>query len=131
LDDCLTSAASCSDIEGVKALLASGADVNERDPDGWTALLYAVVQGNLEMARVLLKAGANVNLPAPDGWTPLMKTCLWDRVELVTLLLDYGADLNARTRDGWTAREVAKQRRDSRVLRKLQDADATDSVAER
>ena len=40
----------------VKELISNGADLNARDPEGNTSLIYACVSGNLEIAELLLKA---------------------------------------------------------------------------
>ena len=54
--------------EAVK-LIAKGVDPNSRtSPNGWSALHYAAMYGNVEIVRALLKAGANPNLDgAKDG----------------------------------------------------------------
>jgi ankyrin repeat protein len=51
----------------VKALVETGADVHARSGTGFTPLLFAAQQGNIETARILLDAGSNVNETAPDG----------------------------------------------------------------
>ena len=55
----------------VKALLASGADMNAADNTGWTALMYACLRGHLESARLLVAAKALVNARSTNGRTPL------------------------------------------------------------
>ena len=57
----------------VKALIAAGEPVDQRDPrvDGWTALSYAAYWGHGEIVRILLAAGANPNQRDVHGWTPL------------------------------------------------------------
>lgn len=57
----LQNAAANDDIELAKRLLASGANVNISDRDGWTALMYAARFAKKgETAAALIKAGANV-----------------------------------------------------------------------
>lgn len=55
----------------VKAMLAAGADVNQRDTWGGTALLDAAFEDRREVARILLAAGAKKNLRRRDGATPV------------------------------------------------------------
>ena len=64
----------------VKALIAAGEPVDQRDPraggwgvrvDGWSALSYAACWGHGEIVRILLAAGANPNQRDLRGWTPL------------------------------------------------------------
>lgn len=57
----LQNAAAHDDIELAKRLLASGANVNLSDRDGWTALMYAARFAEKDdTAAALIKAGANV-----------------------------------------------------------------------
>ncbi|MBD5436657.1 MAG: hypothetical protein HDR36_09185 [Treponema sp.] len=57
----LQSAAAHDDIELVTRLLASGANVNLTDSDGWSALMYAArFAQKSETTSALIKAGANV-----------------------------------------------------------------------
>ena len=51
----------------VRQMVHSGADVHARSKTGFTPLLFAAQQGNIESARILLDAGADVNETAPDG----------------------------------------------------------------
>jgi len=55
----LTSAVSSGDENAVSALLANGADVNERTGGGQTALILAVIRGHTNIVRQLVNAGAN------------------------------------------------------------------------
>ena len=56
----LMTAAKNGDIKKIRNLLFSGADVNARDNEGWTALMYAVrFQKNADATEVLLKNGAS------------------------------------------------------------------------
>lgn len=55
----LTSAVNSGDENAVSALLANGADVNERTGGGQTALILAVIRGHTNIVRQLINAGAN------------------------------------------------------------------------
>ena len=58
--------------EIVAALLEAGANVNARDAaERWTALMFAAVEGNVEVVRVLLSHGADVTLVDTDGESAL------------------------------------------------------------
>lgn len=54
------------DLDGIKELLASGADVNFRDIDDRTALHVAACQGYVDVTKLLLEKGAKVDLK--DRW---------------------------------------------------------------
>jgi ankyrin repeat protein len=61
---------------------------------GFTALLFAARQGDLESSQMLLTAGANVNLPDPDGTTPLLAAIINFHFDTALFLLNHGADPN-------------------------------------
>jgi hypothetical protein len=82
------------------------------DPDGWTHLMVAADEGDVERVRWLLKRSANVNAVLTDGGdTALLLACANGHLEIARLLLDRGANVNAaRTTEGftslmWTAQE--------------------------
>jgi len=61
-------AAGNSTPEVMHALLARQAfDVNQRNPNGATALSYAVLAGRIENVRLLLSLGADVRVNSPEG----------------------------------------------------------------
>ncbi len=91
----------------VKLLLAQGADVNEGNHFGKTALMYAAQFNLLETARLLLQAGANPNARTtalPRGcsrfkWvgrTALMYAAENADEAMMALLIESGADTAAR-----------------------------------
>lgn len=57
------------DIQAVRELLLAGADVNARDRDGDTALMFAAYRGHTEIVSLLLYYGANIYARARNGWT--------------------------------------------------------------
>lgn len=99
-------AARAADLSAVTALLAEGAEVNERDADGATALYRAVNDHRADLVSLLLLAGADPNLATNAGLTPLMAaTPFFDMpgTRATMLLLLAGADVKAVTKDGRTA----------------------------
>ena len=55
----LYQAVSRGDVAELRRLVASGMNVDVLDEDGWTALLYAALNGHVEAIRVLVELGAN------------------------------------------------------------------------
>ena len=49
------------DIEAIRKLVASGADVNKLSADGCTPLHVAAEKGEVEVVRVLSELGAKMN----------------------------------------------------------------------
>jgi ankyrin repeat protein len=75
----------------LERLLTMGADVNQRDDAGATALMWA--SHDLEKTRVLLAHGAQVNVSSADFRTPLMIAARRPGgAPIVKLLLEHGAN---------------------------------------
>ena len=88
----------------VALLLSNGADPNQRDEKGVTALHHAVVQGNGPMIiPVLIESGADVNAVDGNGMTPLVHAVVNDKPDLVELLVRLGAKSHIKTKEGQTA----------------------------
>ena len=83
------------DTEVMDLLLENGADVNSelsgRDAAGWTALLFASVNGDIELAEYLISHGANVNHTSNEGSTALSLARQEKYEALVNLLKERGA----------------------------------------
>jgi len=95
------------DHEAVRVLLAEQIDVNAPQPDGATALHWAVHWEDLELADLLIDAGADVNVANDLGVTPLVMACTSGHAALVDRLLVAGADPNAALASGETAMMAA------------------------
>ena len=86
----------------VTSLVTRGADVNVPQPDGATALQWAVHHDLGSTVELLLKRGAKVNAANDLGVTPLALACETGNVPMVERLLRAGADPNAQTSTGIT-----------------------------
>jgi uncharacterized protein len=84
-------------------LLENGADVNARDKDGRTALMFSAGIVQADLVALLLKHGADVNAQEKDGRTALVRAVGNAGVDVVNLLLEKGARVNVKDRQGWTA----------------------------
>ena len=80
----------------VRSLVASGADVNQRARlSGWTALMVAALDGDINILKLLLESGADVNAVSDSsGWSAVVSAVAGDHSECVQLLIQSGADVN-------------------------------------
>ena len=86
-----------------KALIKAGADVNAKDNDDQTALMWAACYGHTACVDVLIKAGADVSAKVNDVLTALMWAARYGHTACVEVLIKAGADVNVKANDGWTA----------------------------
>lgn len=98
----LVVAARAGDNERVLVLLASGAEVNARDEEGSTALMFAALRNDTKMVAALLAAGADSNLRDANGETALLLGA-GRNLAVVRALLAAGADPNLADAEGQTA----------------------------
>ena len=84
-----------------QAVIAWGADVNGKDPDGCTALHYAAYKNEIGIAMLLIQRGADVNAKDMDGETPLHIAAARASPDVMRLCC-CGADVNAKDSAGCT-----------------------------
>jgi uncharacterized protein len=87
-------AAQRGDGQTVQALLKKKADVNAPQPDGATALHWAVYQNDAETTAALIRAGARVTVPNNYGVTPLAIAAKNGNAVIIEQLLKAGAGAN-------------------------------------
>ena len=117
-------ATKASNNVAVQCLLDIGANVNYKDDDGRTALMWVVNINNIDITRQLLQAGADIHVQSEGdiaGITALMCACGGSRMGLppdvhrvsddyrdtVRLLISHGADPLAIDGVSWSPFDVA------------------------
>ncbi|KAL9026412.1 MAG: hypothetical protein Q9196_004919 [Gyalolechia fulgens] len=108
----------------VNRLLKEGADVNETNHTGITALMNAADSGYVDTVRVLLDAQADVNKASEGDITALMKAASNGHDEIVQILLYHEADIEAVTRSGETSLILAAKNGFASTVRLLVDNSA-------
>lgn len=92
----LETAIRASDLEAVKASLASGDDPDIQTESGTPVLVLAASMGQVDVVRSLLQAGATVDAVAGGGGSALMYSAGSDNPVLADVLIEAGADVNLR-----------------------------------
>lgn len=110
--------------EGIARLLPGRfVDVNTRDQDGWTALIYASQNGHETVVKLLLDSHADINTQSYDGATALIYASCGGHAAVVKLLLEAHADINARDDEGFTALMFAREKGHEEVVKLLLSAE--------
>lgn len=105
--DSLVDLIQAGEREQAMEMIRLGADVNDRQGDGSSALLWAVFNIDVELAEALLSREADPNLMNSFGASPLGEAVKAGNTELVDMLLHAGADPEAANADGQTALMLA------------------------
>lgn len=123
-DASLVEAVKSGDVAAVRSILDGRVDVNASEPDGTTALHWAVHRDDATLVDRLLAAGATVHTRNRYGITPLSLACENGSATVVSRLLRAGADPNTTFRDGETALMTAARTGDPATVATLLAAGA-------
>ena len=115
----LVEAAARGDAETVSKLLARGADANERDAAGRTAVTAAVYAGSAEAVRALVTAGADVDLRDDSLSNAFLAVGETGNVAVLDAVLEGGPDVTLTNRFGGTALIPAAERGHVEMVRAL------------
>ena len=98
----LVDAVKSGDRTSALALLQQKVNVNTPEPDGTTALHWAVQRDDFDLADRLIKAGANVNTKNDYGSSPMSEAALNGNIAMLDRLLKAGTDVESPNADGMT-----------------------------
>jgi Ankyrin repeats (3 copies) len=113
------------DLEKVRKILHSAAELNVRDEYQSLPLFEAIRSGRADIAQELLAGGADPKLTESDGSTALMAAARHGGLSIAEALLEHGVSVNATNTDGETALIVAPQKgSDGMMVQLLLDAGA-------
>ncbi len=106
-------------------------DPNARQPDGSTALQWAVYEGDIAEVQRLLKAGADVHAKSNYGATALSLAAERGDAAILRVLLKAGANANAASDEGQTALMVVARTGNLDAAKELLRAGADVNARER
>lgn len=125
----LVEAASAGDLARVEAVLDAGADVDERDATGRTAVTAAVYGGHAAVVRHLIERGADVDIQDDSRANAFLATGETGDVEVLREVLRGDPDVTRTNRFGGTALIPAADRGHVEMVRALLSTDvAVDHV---
>ncbi|MCE9507444.1 MAG: ankyrin repeat domain-containing protein [Alphaproteobacteria bacterium] len=109
LNNKLRKACSAGKLSEIERLLAEGADINGKDSEGNTPLVYAICSSLSQTVQLLIAKGADVNAADKSRKTPLMHACSGGREDIVDILLQSGSNINIHNPNNysWTALHYA------------------------
>jgi ankyrin repeat protein len=120
----LIEAAKAGDTAALRALVQRDVDVNVAEPDGTTALHWAVNRNDVPAVELLLAAGAHVRAANRYGITPLFLAATNGSASVIARLLEAGADPNGALPDGETVLMTAARTGRTEAIRALVAAGA-------
>jgi len=123
-------AARNADAATVRTLVQQRADVNASEPDGTTALHWAVRSGNTEMVALLVRSGAQVGAANRYGVTPLALAASNGHAEIVNALLKGGARADLAGPEGETPLMLAARSGSAAAVSLLLEAGANVNARE-
>lgn len=90
-------------FETAMYLINSGANLEDEDDYGNTALIYAARLGDVDLFNMLLDIGASINHTNIEGENIMLAAADKGNLEILELTLDIGIDINSVDKDGETA----------------------------
>ncbi len=105
-------------IDLMRLFISRGADINQANANGETALTLAAWRGNLDAAKWLIERGARINAP-PRQWSPLHYAVFAGHSEMADYLMGLGADIDALTTNGSSVLMMAVYEGREALARKL------------
>ena len=94
-------------------------DINKKNTQGSTALMFASENGNAKIVKLLIENGANPDLQNNSGLTALMLACDNLKNEVIKLLIENNANINLEDKNSNTALMIACEKNDIETVELL------------
>ncbi|KAK3596502.1 hypothetical protein CHS0354_007409 [Potamilus streckersoni] len=106
---CLMYAAVHRNADTSKLLITYGADVNAKNDQSETAILYAIFRDDLNLVKILLEAGTDPNtLQSTDEKNSILLLTAYDgQYDFMKTIIDHGADVNLENSMGYTPMHIS------------------------
>ena len=116
-------------VDAVKSLIhRDPTTIHQKDPTGFTPLIFSTYMDSQPIAEALIAAGAEVDQRGSAGYTALMGVCFKGNLPLARLLLDKGADPSLKNDEGMTALDFAKKYNQPAIVKLLTGNESSKTV---
>lgn len=131
INDTLIKAANKGDSQQIKKIISSGGDINFQNEDGFTVLMLASRDTNVELVRFALSKKANPNIVNFANMSAIFYAILGsgkltDKNLIVKMLISHNANVSIKNTFGVTCLKLARQRGYTKIVKMLKDAGAID-----
>ena len=116
--------ASEGETEAALELIGRSTDVTQSQPDGTTALHWAIYYDDVALVERLIERGADVKARNSYGATPLSQAAIIGNTAVIEALLDAGAEADERGADDQTALMIIARTPNVSAAKALVDAGA-------
>jgi ankyrin repeat protein len=100
-------------------LIEHGADVTMKKSGGFSALIWASMNGHKELVDLFIESKADINEKDDGLYTPLVLAVIHNHYDIAKTLLEHGADPNATALYGTTPLLAALNNKDSEMVKLL------------
>ncbi|KAJ3193425.1 hypothetical protein HK101_004857 [Irineochytrium annulatum] len=94
-------------------------DLDGRDEDGTTALIYAACWGHVDIIKILIEAGVTLDSKDKHGWTALLWACSNGQDQAAKLLIEGGASKETKSNRGRSLKDLVKRDASKQIRRIL------------
>lgn len=113
----------------IMELIKYGADPDEQNNHGISALQHAVMKNDLDAVKIFLAVGADIQLRTKAG-VPLLHFAVEEsNTEMIDLLVEHGAKLDGKDKDLLTALHIAADQGDQKIFQRLFDHYQENNIA--
>eukprot|EP00286_Rhodomonas_abbreviata_P016914 CAMPEP_0181320574 /NCGR_PEP_ID=MMETSP1101-20121128/18201_1 /TAXON_ID=46948 /ORGANISM="Rhodomonas abbreviata, Strain Caron Lab Isolate" /LENGTH=298 /DNA_ID=CAMNT_0023428297 /DNA_START=24 /DNA_END=920 /DNA_ORIENTATION=- len=119
-----------NDEEEVMKWIDDKFEIEAKDMDGRTPLMYAAQPGHVHLVKLLLEKGADVNVKDRDGKSVLTASAMWNNIEVMKVLIAAGAHVEDFDTNGTTALMYAAFRGVVEATQLLLDANADPNASD-
>ena len=128
--DTVVDAVKAGDRAAALARIAAGADVNQPERNGTTAVHWAAYREDADMVARLVAAGADVSTVNDFGSSPMMEAAANGNAAIIRMLLEAGADPDSPNPENQTALMAVARTGNVRAARLLLEAGADVNAVE-